>query len=188
MATQSNAPPTCTTTSQTPDVPFTPFLMGLTAWSLLKFTLEFIVRRINPQFLEDLKMGARRNYDLYFGTWLGSLFKIVSITACTASLFTTSADTDIVGLVRPLNTAEQWCWGCRAIIYTQEIPHIASIPELVIHLILSIGAMVAILAFNIPRRQLYLAWAGLFSEFVSNARRLFKMHGKLSPRLSWRLG
>jgi len=34
---------------------------------------------------------------------------------------------------------------------------IASIPELVIHHILSIGPMLAILAFNIPRRQLYIA-------------------------------
>lgn len=185
MASHADAQPTCNATAQTFDVPFMPFLAGLTAWSLLKFTAEYIVRRVNPQFLEDLKIDARRGYDLYFGTWLGSIFKTVSITACTASLFTTSADTDIVGLVRPLNTAEQWCWGCRAVIYTQEIPHIASIPELVIHHILSIGAMLAILAFNIPRRQLYIAWAGLLSEFVSNARRLLKMHSKLSQRVGW---
>jgi len=185
MATHADAQPTCRATAQTPDVPFMPFLTGLATWSLLKFAAEYIVRRVNPQFFEDLKMNARRKYDLYFGTWLGTIFKIVSITACTASLFTTSAETDIVGLVRPLNTAEQWCWGCRAIIYTQEIPHIASIPELVIHHVLSIGAMLAILAFNIPRRQLYIAWAGLLSEFVSNARRLLKMHSRLSPRLGW---
>lgn len=183
------AQPTCnSTTALAPEVPFIPFLAGLTAWALLKLAAEFIVQRMNPQFFEDLKMDVRRRYDLYFGTWLGIIFKAVSITACTASLFTVSADTDIAGLVRPLNTAEQWCWGCRAVLYIQELPHISSIPELVIHHLLSVGAMISILAFNIPRRQMYVAWAGLWSEFVNSARRLFKMHGKLSQRLSWWLG
>ncbi|KAK0629068.1 hypothetical protein B0T17DRAFT_463119, partial [Bombardia bombarda] len=168
-----------------PEVPFVPLLAGLTAWPVLRYVLEYVVRRVNPQLYEDLKMEPRKRYDLYFGTWLGSIFKVVSITACTAALFTTPAQTDIAGLVRPLNAAEQWCWGCRAVIYIQELPHISSIPELIIHHILSIVAMIGLLAFNMPRRQMYLAWASLVNEFVSNGRRLLKMHGRLTPRLAW---
>ncbi|KAM7192927.1 hypothetical protein V8F33_008115 [Rhypophila sp. PSN 637] len=134
---------------------------------LLKVSLEFIIQKVNPEFFDHLKTDVRRGYELYFGTWLGTIFKVVSITACTASLFTVPAETDIAGL---------------------ELPHITSIPELIIHHILSIGAMISVLAFNIPRRQMYVAWAGLWSEFVSNARRLLKMHGNLSQRLSWWLG
>ncbi|KAM7216142.1 hypothetical protein V8F06_008442 [Rhypophila decipiens] len=184
----SQAQKTCSTAALLPEVPFVSFLAGLTAWALLQVSLEFMVQRVNPEFFDHLKTDVRRRYNVYFSTWLGTMFKVVSITACTASLFTVPAETDIAGLVRPLSTAEQWCWGCRAIIYIPELPHIASIPELVIHHILSIGAMISILAFNIPRRQMYVAWAGLWSEFVSNARRLLKMHGKLSQRLSWWLG
>ncbi|KAK3682463.1 hypothetical protein B0T22DRAFT_363324, partial [Podospora appendiculata] len=166
-------------------IPFVPLLAGLTLWPLLKIAGEYIVSRVNPQFFDELKLDVRKRYDLYFGTWLGSIFKVVSITACAAAVITTPAETDIMGLVRPLNQAEQWCWGCRTVIYIQEIPHITSIPELVIHHILSIVAMIAMLVFNMPRRQMYLAWGSLLSEFISNARRLIKMHGRLTPRLSW---
>ncbi|KAK0709459.1 hypothetical protein B0T26DRAFT_721619 [Lasiosphaeria miniovina] len=49
---------------------------------------------------------------------------------------------------------------------------------------LSIAAMIGILAWNFPRRQMYLIWATLLSEFANNSRRLLKMHGRLTPRLS----
>ncbi|KAK3384226.1 hypothetical protein B0T24DRAFT_487383, partial [Lasiosphaeria ovina] len=166
------------------EVPFVPFLAGLTAWVLLRFGAEAIVRRVNPEFFEDLKLDIRRRYDLYFGTWLGLIFKAVSIVACTTALLTTSAETDIAGLARPLSTEEQWCWGCRAVLFVQELPHYVSIPELVVHHMLSIAAMIGILAWNFPRRQMYLIWATLLSEFANNSRRLLKMHGRLTPRLS----
>jgi len=168
-----------------PEVPFTPFLAGLAAWSVLRLIGEGFVQHVNPNFFEDLKLDIRRRYDLYFGTWLGTIFKIVSISACSTALFTTPAETDIAGLVRPLSTAEQWCWGCRAVIYVQEIPHIASIPELIIHHVLSIAGMIGVLAYSVPRRQMYLMWATLVSEFVANTRVIMKMHGRLTPRMHW---
>ncbi|KAK3349342.1 hypothetical protein B0T25DRAFT_519592 [Lasiosphaeria hispida] len=166
----------------TADVPFAPFLAGLAAWALLRLVLEALVRYLNPEFFEDLKLDIRKRYDLYFGVWLGTIFKIVSLISCSAAVLTTPAETDIAGLARPLNTAEQWCWGCRAVIFVQEMPHIQSIPELLVHHMLSIAAMLGILAWRLPRRQLYLLWATLLSEFVTNARRLLKMHGRMGPR------
>ncbi|KAK4454059.1 hypothetical protein QBC34DRAFT_290899, partial [Podospora aff. communis PSN243] len=168
-----------------PEVPFAPFLAGLAAWSVLRLMGEGFVRKINPEFFEDLKLDIRRRYDLYFGTWLGTIFKIVSISACSMALFTTPPETDVLGFIRPLNTAEQWCWGCRAVIYVQEIPHIASIPELIIHHILSIAGMIGVLTYGVPRRQMYLMWATLLSEFVANTRVILKMHNRLTPRMNW---
>ncbi|KAK4160039.1 hypothetical protein QBC43DRAFT_360685 [Cladorrhinum sp. PSN259] len=174
-----------TCSSAKPDVPFIPFLAGLTIWAVLKLTLEGFIRNFFPTFYEDLRLDIRRKYNFYFGTWMGSIFKVVSMISCGAALFTTTAETDIVGLVRPLNVAEQWCWGCRAVIYIQELPDITSVPELIIHHVLSIAAMMGILAYNLPRRQLYLLWATLVNEFVGNARRILKIHDRLSPRVSW---
>ncbi|KAK3998297.1 hypothetical protein QBC44DRAFT_214817, partial [Cladorrhinum sp. PSN332] len=168
-----------------PEVPFIPFLAGLTIWAVLKLTLEGFVRNFFPAFYEDLRLDIRRKYNFYFGTWMGTIFKVVSAISCGAALFTTPSETDIVGLVRPLNVAEQWCWGCRAIIYVQELPDITSVPELIIHHVLSIAAMIGILGYNLPRRQLYLLWATLVNEFVGNARRILKIHDRLSPRISW---
>ncbi|KAK3316071.1 hypothetical protein B0H66DRAFT_624917 [Apodospora peruviana] len=173
--------------SSGPEMPFLPLIAGLTAWPLLKYMAEYIVCRANPVFFEALKFDARRRYDVYFGVQIfGALFKVAALTACSAALFTTSPKTDIVGLVRPLNTAEQWCWGCRAVIFTQELQHLSSgNPELIIHHILSIADMTTILAFHFPRRQMYIAWAGLFSELAIHAAHPRKIHGKLSPRLGW---
>ncbi|KAK5653371.1 hypothetical protein OQA88_9063 [Cercophora sp. LCS_1] len=178
---------TCTANAR-PEVPFVPFLVGLTVWAVVKYILEFAVRLLNPELYEDLKLDIRKRYDLYFGVWLGTMYKVISLTACGTALLTTAAGTDIPGLVRPLTVAEQWCWGCRAVIYVQELPTIASIPELIIHHLLSIAAMIGILNVNMPRRPLYLMWATLLSEFFANSRRLFKFHNRLSPRLTWWFG
>lgn len=173
------------TCANRPEVPFAPFLAGLALWALMRLILEAFVKAVNPEFFEELKLDIRKKYDLYFGMCLGTIVKVVAITSCTLSVFTTSAETDIIGFSRPLNTAEQWCWGSRAIIYIQELPHIASIPELIIHHLLSVAGMIGIMTFNIPRRQLYLMWGTLVSEFVGNSRLLLKFHGKLTPRMFW---
>ncbi|KAK4232615.1 hypothetical protein QBC38DRAFT_333191, partial [Podospora fimiseda] len=171
--------------SAKPEVPFVPFLVGLTIWAVLKLTLEGFVRNFFPAFYDDLRLDIRRKYNFYFGTWMGTIFKVVSAITCGAALFTTRAETDIVGLIRPLNVAEQWCWGCRAVIYIQELPDVTSVPELVIHHVLSIAAMVGILAYNLPRRQIYLLWTTLVNEFVGNARRILTIHDCMSPGVSW---
>jgi len=173
------------TCANRPEVPFAPFLTGLALWALMRLILEAFVKAVNPEFFEDLKLDIRKKYDLYFGMCLGTMVKVVAMTSCTLSVFTTSADADIIGFSRPLNTAEQWCWGTRAIIYIQELPHVASIPELIIHHLLGVAGMIAIMVFNIPRRQLYLMWGTLVSEFVGNSRLFLKFHGKLTPRMFW---
>ena len=177
-------PETCPSAFK-PNVPFPYFLAGLTAWPLLKILIQYTTWRLNPTFYEDLKLDVRKKYDLYFGTWLGVVFKTVGLAACATATFTTSAETDIFGLVRPLSVAEQWCWGCRAVIYIQELPHVASLPEMVIHHVLSIAAMLAVLGWDIPRRQFYIVWAGLWNEVLNNVRRIVKMHGGLTPARNW---
>ncbi|KAK4201134.1 hypothetical protein QBC40DRAFT_253477 [Triangularia verruculosa] len=177
--------PNAKCTNNRPEVPFIPFLAGLTAWAVAKYFLEFVVKRFNPNFDKYLREDVRRRYNFYFSTWLGTLTKVVSVISCTAALVSTPAETDIYGLVRPLNTAEQWCWGCRAVLYIQELPDLSSVPELVIHHILSIAAMCGILAYSAPRRPLYLMWASLWNEFLANARRLLKLHDVMTPRLAW---
>lgn len=174
-----------TCNSVKPEVPYIPLLLGLTIWAVLKLALEGFVRNFFPSFYADLKLDIRRKYNFYFGTWIGIIFKSLSIASCSVALLTTSAENDIVGLIRPFNAAEQLCWGCRAVIYIQELPDVAAFPELVIHHVLSIAAMVGILAYNLPRRQLYLLWATLHSEILNNVRRILKMHDRLSPRLAW---
>ena len=168
-----------------PEVPFVPFVAGLLLWALLKLAAEALVSHFNPRFYEELKQDFRKRHDLYFGILIGTLFNAASVTACGAAVVTTAAEADISGLVRPLNTAEQMCWGVRAIIYVQELPHFAPFPEIVIHHILSLVAMLSIFKWNVPRRQIYLLWATLLSEFLNNARFILKMHGKFTSRVSW---
>ncbi|KAK0739105.1 hypothetical protein B0T21DRAFT_285864 [Apiosordaria backusii] len=177
--------PNVTCTSNRPEVPFIPFLAGLTAWAVAKYILEGIVKRVNPKFDKYLREDVRRRYNFYFSTWLGTFTKVISVVSCTAALVSTPAETDLYGLVRPLNTAEQWCWGCRAVLYIQELPDLSSVPELVIHHILSIAAMCGILAYSAPRRPLYLMWASLWNEFLANARRLMKLHDIMTSRSAW---
>ncbi|KAK4677312.1 hypothetical protein QC764_406480 [Podospora pseudoanserina] len=177
--------PNATCTNNRPEVPFIPFLAGLTAWAVVRYVLEGIVKRFNPKFDKFLREDIRRRYNFYFSTWLGTIAKVISVVSCTAALASTPAEGDLYGLVRPLNTAEQWCWGCRAVLYIQELPDLSSVPELVIHHILSIVAMCTILAYSAPRRPLYLMWASLWNEFLGNARRLFKLHDVMAPRLAW---
>jgi len=168
-----------------PEVPFVPFVAGLLLWALVKLGAKALVSHFNPRFYEELKQDFRKRHDLYFGVLTGIVFNVASVTACGAAVVTTAAESDISGLVRPLNTAEQMCWGVRAIIYTQELPHFAPFPEIVIHHISSLVAVLSILKFNVPRRQIYLLWATLLSEFLNSARFLLKMHGKFTPRVSW---
>ena len=170
------------------EVPFAPLLAGLAIWSILKIIGQAIVRYFNPEFFEQLKLDIRKKYDFYFVTWMGIIFKLVALWTCSVALLTVSPETDITGLTRPFNTAEQWCWGCRAVIYVQELPDVVSVPELVIHHLLSLTAMISILIYDMPRRQVYIIWATLVSELITGARRLMRMHGKLTPNMSWWFG
>ncbi|KAK1759510.1 hypothetical protein QBC47DRAFT_265497, partial [Echria macrotheca] len=173
------------TCSSRPEVPFTHFLAGLALWSVLKYLLEAFLQWKAPKVYEDLKLDIRKRYDLYFGTFLGTMYKVVSIVACTMAMLTVSPETDIMGFTRPLTAVEQWCWGCRAVIYIQELPYLTAIPELIIHHLLSIAGMIGILHYSIPRRQMYLFWGTLVSEFVGNTRRIMRFHRPLTPAMYW---
>lgn len=170
------------------DVPFLPFLAGLTAWSLYRLAVDRIVRWWSPGFYNKLR-GNHEKYMFFFGMLLGLMVKPIPLIGCGLAVWKTPPEDDIAGFRRPMNPSQQFCWGSRTAIYISELPHYLHVPELVLHHLLTLLGMSMVAKFNISRRGLDLSLAALWSEIVYGIRNVLKWTGYLDtrPNLDWRL-
>ncbi|KAK1624191.1 hypothetical protein BDP81DRAFT_464755 [Colletotrichum phormii] len=154
------------------------FVAGLVAYQLVNRCAHQIVKRINPDFYMTLKADKHRKLAPYFVFPLGFLFTLLTTPICTAAYNDTSSVTDLFGLDRPFTTNGKICLASRANLWTSELPLLSYSPEYIAHHVLSLSSLGLFLIGKGPRRPLYLIYAGLVTELLSDSAVLMRFHGR----------
>ncbi|KAF3807029.1 hypothetical protein GCG54_00007284 [Colletotrichum gloeosporioides] len=153
-------------------------LMGLASYQLANRLLHYIVKHYNPSFYATLEKDQSSKLAPYFVFPLGILLTLVSTPACLYAYGNTPQETDIFGVQRPFTTTGEVCLASRGILWVSELPLLAYSPEYVIHHVLSLGSLLLILVRSMPRRPIYLIYAGLLTELFSDTVALLRLHGR----------
>ncbi|KAF4920288.1 hypothetical protein CGCVW01_v007065 [Colletotrichum viniferum] len=152
-------------------------LMGLAGYQLANRLLHYVVKHWNPSFYATLQKDPSSKLAPYFVFPLGILFSLVSTPICLYAYGNTPRESDIFGVQRPFTTAGKVCLASRGILWVSELPLLAYSPEYVTHHVLSLASLLLVLVRNMPRRPIYLIYAGLITELFSDTVALLRLHG-----------
>ncbi|KAI8237442.1 hypothetical protein K4K54_012853 [Colletotrichum sp. SAR 10_86] len=153
-------------------------LMGQAGYQLLNRLLHYVVKRYNPSFYATLEKNPSSKLAPYFVFPLGILFTLVSTPICLYAYGNTPRESDIFGVQRPFTTAGKVCLASRGILWVSELPLLAFSLEYVTHHVLSLVSLLLVLVRNMPRRPIYLIYAGLVTELFSDMVALLRLHGR----------
>ncbi|KAF4815853.1 hypothetical protein CGCTS75_v012830 [Colletotrichum tropicale] len=153
-------------------------LMGLAGYQLLNRLLHYVVKRYNPSFYATLEKDRSSKLAPYFVFPLGILFTLVCTPICLYAYGNTPRKSDIFGVQRPFTTAGKVCLASRGILWVSELPLLAYSPEYVTHHVLSLASLLLVLVRNMPRRPIYLIYAGLITELFSDTAAVLRLHGR----------
>ncbi|KAI8294809.1 hypothetical protein K4K56_001073 [Colletotrichum sp. SAR 10_98] len=156
----------------------THILMGLAGYQLANRLLHYVVKRYNPSFYATLEKDRSSKLAPYFVFPLGILFTLVSTPICLYAYGNTPRESDIFGVQRPFTTRGKVCLASRGILWVSELPLLAFSPEYVTHHVLSLASLLLVLVRNMPRRPIYLIYAGLITELFSDTVALLRLHGR----------
>ncbi|KAK1857057.1 hypothetical protein CCHR01_00400 [Colletotrichum chrysophilum] len=153
-------------------------LMGLAGYQLSNRLLHYIVKHYNPSFYATLEKDRSSKLAPYFVFPLGILFTLVSAPICLYAYGNTPRESDIFGVQRPFTTKGKVCLASRGILWVSELPLLAFSPEYVTHHVLSLASLLLVLVRSMPRRPIYLIYAGLITELFSDNVALLRLHGR----------
>ncbi|KAJ3963024.1 hypothetical protein N0V92_000164 [Colletotrichum tropicale] len=153
-------------------------LMGLAGYQLANRLLHYVVKCYNPSFYATLEKDRSSKLAPYFVFPLGILFTLVCTPICLYAYGNTPRKSDIFGVQRPFTTAGKVCLASRGILWVSELPLLAYSPEYVTHHVLSLASLLLVLVRNMPRRPIYLIYAGLVTELFSDTVALLRLHGR----------
>ena len=159
------------------DIPSGPLLIALAAYHPIQTLMQAILHRVNPGLYATLAADRRAKLDPYFVFYAGILITTLGTPICLEAYRSTPAATDVFGADRHVTPAGQICLGSRAVLWVSELPLLAYSPEYLLHHVLSLSALVAVLARGAVLRPLYLIYAGLVTELLSDTVAILRHHG-----------
>ncbi|KAK4061641.1 uncharacterized protein Triagg1_10183 [Trichoderma aggressivum f. europaeum] len=136
------------------------------------------MKRFMPTTYGQLKQDQGSRFPAYFVFIVGIVWTTMSAPICLGAFVFTPADTDQTRVHSRMSTMEKICLSSRGALWTSELPRLSYSSEYLIHHILSLSSLAIILFNNLPRRPLYLIYAGLITELLSDAIALLKFEGK----------
>ncbi|KAF6825167.1 hypothetical protein CPLU01_10455 [Colletotrichum plurivorum] len=151
---------------------------GLAVYQLLNRLLRVLVKRWNAAFYADLKLDPSRKLAPYLVFPLGILLTLVSTPICLSAYTTTPIDADESGTPRPFTTTGKICLASRGVLWASELAPLSYSPEYFAHHVLALSSLLLVLIRNLPRRALYLIYAGLVTELFSDSVALLRLHGR----------
>lgn len=151
---------------------------GLAVYQLLNRLLRVLVKRWNPAFYADLELDPSRKLAPYLVFPLGILLTLISTPICLSSYTTTLVDADESGTPRPFTTAGKICLASRGVLWASELAPLSYSTEYVAHHVLALSSLLLVLVRNLPRRALYLIYAGLVTELFSDSVALLRLHDR----------
>ncbi|KAE9569709.1 hypothetical protein CGCF415_v005403 [Colletotrichum fructicola] len=153
-------------------------LMGLAGYQFLNRLSHYVVKHCSPSFYAALEKDRSSKLAPYFVFPLGILLTLVSTPICLHAYSNTPQDTDTFGVQRPFTTTGKICLASRGILWVSELPLLAYSPEYVTHHVLSLASLLLVLVRSMPRRPIYLIYAGLITELFSDNVALLRLHGR----------
>ncbi|KAL0933703.1 uncharacterized protein CTRU02_210502 [Colletotrichum truncatum] len=153
-------------------------VIGLVVYQLLNRLLHRLVRSFNPVFYETLQLDKSRKLAPYFVFPVGFLLTFITTPVCLYAYNNTPPETDTVGNQRPFTTSGKVCLASRGVLWVSELPLLSYSLEYVAHHVLALGSLLIVLVRNLPRRPIYLIYAGLVTELFSDTVALLRLHGR----------
>lgn len=136
------------------------------------------MKRFMPTTYGQLKQDQGSRFPAYFVFIVGIVWTTMSAPICLGAFVFTPADTDQTGVHSRMSTMEKICLSSRGALWVSELPRLSYSSEYLVHHILSLSSLAIILFNSLPRRPLYLIYAGLITELLSDTVALLKFRGK----------
>ncbi|KAL6691370.1 hypothetical protein J3F84DRAFT_386971 [Trichoderma pleuroticola] len=136
------------------------------------------MKRFTPTTYGELKQDQGSRFPAYFVFIVGIVWTTMSAPVCLGAFLFTPADTDQTRVYSQMSTMEKLCLSSRGALWTSELPLLSYSSEYLVHHILSLSSLAIILFNSLPRRPLYLIYAGLITELLSDTVALLKFRGK----------
>lgn len=164
-------------------LPLGPLLLGLAAYHPLQILMQTALRMLNPSLYATLAADRRRRLDPYFVFYAGILMTAFSTPYCLEAFSSEAArrDTDDFNIGGSSLTYEgKVCLGTRAVLWISELPLLSYSCEYALHHLLSLSALSVLLYRPTHVRGLYLIYAGLVTELLSDSVAIMRHHGLTS--------
>ncbi|KAL7941072.1 hypothetical protein V8C42DRAFT_335735 [Trichoderma barbatum] len=151
--------------------------LGLLSYQIILAAFQFIMRWKNLGFYEQLKYDFGWKYKAYFVFIIGFLVTVVTVPFCAEAYVSNPTNTDGRDTLTSMTSTAKVCLGARGVLWVSELPLLSYSPGYVTHHILSLSSLAMVMLNNLPRRPLYLIYAGLITEIFSDATALLRFHG-----------
>ncbi|KAJ4856773.1 prolipoprotein diacylglyceryl transferase domain-containing protein [Trichoderma breve] len=136
------------------------------------------MKRLMPTTYGQLRQDQGSRFQAYFVFIVGIVWTTMSAPICLGAFVFTPADTDQTGGHSQMSAMEKICLSSRGALWISELPRLSYSSEYLVHHILSLSSLAIILFNNLPRRPLYLIYAGLITELLSDTVALLRFRGK----------
>jgi hypothetical protein len=131
----------------------------------------------NRTFYEQLKNDTKWKFRAYFVFPVGFMITLATVPICIEAYASTSAESDTTVTMPAMSLAGKICVGSRGVLWISELPLLSYSSAYINHHILSLSSLALILLNDLPRRPLYLIYAGLVTELFSDTVAVLKFHG-----------
>ncbi|UKZ73243.1 hypothetical protein TrVFT333_000885 [Trichoderma virens FT-333] len=132
------------------------------------FIARTAMKRFFPTTYAQLKKDLGNRFPAYFVFVVGIVWTIISAPICLGAFVSTPADTDQPGVHPRMSTMEKVCLSSRGALWISELPLLSYSSEYIVHHALSLSSLAIIIVNSLPRRPLYLIYAGLITELFSD--------------------
>ncbi|KAF9880358.1 hypothetical protein CkaCkLH20_02312 [Colletotrichum karsti] len=154
-------------------------MVGLAAYQCLNHLLRMLVRHLNPSFYASLELDKPKKLRPCLVFPLGTLLTLlISTPACLSAYTSTPPETDTFRTQRSYTTSGSICLASRGILWISEMPPLSYSSEYLTHHILALGSILIVVFRDMPRRPIYLIYAGLVTEIFKNTAATLKLHGR----------
>ncbi|EHK26479.1 uncharacterized protein TRIVIDRAFT_218636 [Trichoderma virens Gv29-8] len=142
------------------------------------FIARTAMKRFFPTTYAQLKKDQGSRFPAYFVFVVGIVWTIISAPICLGAFVSTPADTDQPGVHPRMSTMERVCLSSRGALWISELPLLSYSSGYIVHHALSLSSLAIIIVNSLPRRPLYLIYAGLITELFSDTVALLRFGGQ----------
>ncbi|KAL7907552.1 hypothetical protein GGI35DRAFT_454385 [Trichoderma velutinum] len=136
------------------------------------------MKRFMPMTYAQLKQDQGSRFLACFVFIVGIVWTAISAPICLGAFVYTPADTDQAGVQPQMSAMERICLSSRGALWISELPRLSYSSEYLVHHTLSLSSLTIVIFNSLPRRPLYLIYAGLITELFSDTVALLKFRGQ----------
>jgi len=162
-------------------IPLPTAIASFAAYYFVELLVKAIFKTLNPTFYGQLQSTGR--LPRYFAFVMGILITFFSTPLCMRAFLLSTDETDQYRNPDFSNLSAQVCVISRSVLWVSELNRLDYATVYLLHHTGSLAQLILHLVAGIPLRPVYLIYASLVTELVSDTRALLGLHG-LNDRTS----